>query len=61
MSQNQRVLAYLKKHRSITARQAMRMGIDRMAARRYDLIQMGYDIKTELVQRGKKRFARYSL
>lgn len=76
MTQNQRVLEYLKKNGSITAREASReLGVDRLSARVFDLrykpderkggIKRRYEIFTEMIEvktrYGKARVARYRL
>lgn len=51
MSQNDRLLAYLKKGRSIDPLNAWsRMGIYRLSARIYDLRQQGIEISSRLVE-----------
>ena len=47
---------------SLTPLQALRLyGCFRLAARIKDLRDEGFDIETEIVRRGKKRFAKYVL
>jgi len=57
------VLNFMEKKGSITSAQAAYMGIMRLSARIWDLRDMGYPIKTEMVRgRSKKvRYGRYSL
>ena len=46
-SQNQRLLAYLIEHQSITPLEALRrLGIYRLSARIFDLREKGYNITT---------------
>ena len=62
MSQNQSVLRWLKKGRTLTACEAAeRLNIWRLGARCWDLRRQGHRIIAERVQRGKVRFARYRL
>lgn len=62
MSQNNRILAHLKRGRAITALQALKLfNCFRLAARVNDLKSKGHDIVTTPIQRGAKRFASYSL
>lgn len=61
MSQKDRILSYLKR-RPITPIQALeKFGCFRLAARIEELRSEGYQIKTERVERGDKRYARYRL
>ena len=61
MSQCDQVLRHLKKA-PITPMQALQdYGCMRLAARIDDLRGKGYRIKTEMVKRNGKRFARYRL
>lgn len=50
MTQCELILDYMKAHGSITARQAYRMGIMRLASRIADLKKAGYDIKSDTVK-----------
>ena len=62
LTQEQKVLNHLKAHQSISGLTALRKyGIMRLAARIHYLKKFGYDIKTELVSNGKKKWAEYSL
>lgn len=46
MKQTERVLQYMKDHKTITPKQAMEeLGIYRLGARIYDLRQQGHEIK----------------
>ena len=67
MTQNERILAYLRDNGSITPLEAMeRFGIMRLGARIYDLRKQGLTIKKE-TEKGRNRFgeqtqfARYRL
>ena len=65
-SQNEQILSYLKKHKSITAMQALQMfGCFRLAARIYDLRQKGYEIISQNVKilggGEEKSIAKYTL
>ena len=62
MNQTNQILEYLKEGNSITPIEALnKFGCFRLGARIWDLKKKGYDIKTEMVQKGKKTFAKYSL
>lgn len=65
MSQNERVLAYMRTHKGITALDAIRLPggmVMRLAARIADLRDDGYTIDTEMEKTEKgKRYARYFL
>lgn len=50
MTQTEKILNYMNEHGSITARQAYKMGIMRLASRISDLRCAGYRIKTENVK-----------
>ena len=55
MSDCEKLLDYLKKHKRITSFTAFReLGNTRVGARVYDLRQQGYNISTKMVY-GKKR------
>lgn len=65
-TQNRAILKHLKKHRTITPMQALRLyGVFRLGARIYDLKDSGHKIITEIIEvtssRGKKRVAEYRL
>lgn len=46
-TQNERVLAYLQEHRTITPMEAwLKLGIYRLGARVFDLKQAGHDIRS---------------
>lgn len=50
-SQNDRLAAYLRKGRTITQMEALdKLGIFRLAARIYDLREMGLDIASDTVE-----------
>lgn len=62
MTQNQIILKHLKKHGSITPLQAInKYMILRLSARIFDLKDSGHNIKTTIIKKGNKRFAKYSL
>ena len=61
-SQRAAILADLEAGEVITSLDAVkRYGCLRLAARINDLREDGYDVITEIVQAGRKRYARYSL
>lgn len=62
MSQNQQILNHLKSGKSITPMEAfIRYGITCLAERCRDIRKKGIKIDTEIIHKGKKRFAKYSL
>ena len=62
MSQEKRILEYLKEGNSITPLDALnRFGCFRLGARIWNLKHSGHNIKEEDVRIGGKRFAKYSL
>jgi hypothetical protein len=60
-SQNDKILAYIKRRGSITALDAVRFGCLRLAARISDLRDMGIQIDSKLETKRKKTYARYTL
>ena len=50
MTQCELVLNYIEEHGSITARQAYKLGIMRLASRISDLKKAGFDIKSDTVK-----------
>lgn len=50
MTQCETVLNYIEEHGSITARQAYKLGIMRLASRISDLKRAGFDIKSDTVK-----------
>ena len=50
MTQCEKILNYMNEHGSITARQAYRLGIMRLASRISNLKAAGYKIKSETVK-----------
>jgi len=60
-SQNDKILAYIKRRGSITALDAVRFGCLRLAARISDLRDMGFQISSKLETKRKKTYARYTL
>ena len=50
MTQCELVLNYIEEHGSITARQAYKIGIMRLASRISDLKKAGFDIKSDTVK-----------
>ncbi len=62
MSQEQQILNHLKLGEGITPIDALqKFGCFRLAARIADLRKDGWDIHTEMVERGDKRWAEYHL
>ena len=62
VSQNQKILEYLKTHDYISPLDALNeFGCLRLASRVCDLKKQGYDIKTEIFYGKDKRFAKYRL
>lgn len=62
MSQSNQILKHLKKHKFIDPITAIKKYlIMRLAARIFDLKELGYDIKTIRVVKNKKVFAVYEL
>ena len=61
-SQNERILAWLQRGKSITAIEALnKFDCFRLSARIKDLRDCGIKISKEMVQKGYKRFACYKL
>lgn len=66
-TQNERILAYMDKHGSITQMEAMnKIGVMRLASRISDLRRLGYPIESQTVvvknrYREKCRIKRYSM
>jgi len=61
-NQTERIKRRLKSGLSITPIEALNLfGCFRLSARILEIRQEGFDVQTELVQQGNKRFARYSL
>lgn len=50
MTQCEKILNYMNEHGSITARQAYRLGIMRLASRISNLKAAGYKIKSETIK-----------
>lgn len=50
MTQCETILNYIEEHGSITARQAYKLGIMRLASRISDLKKAGFDIKSDTVK-----------
>lgn len=62
LSQEQKILAYLKQGHTLTPLQALHWyGCLRLAARVESLRKQGHLIMTDTVKRNGKRFAQYSL
>lgn len=66
MTQNEKILAYIKNHIYITQREAITLGIYRLSARIADLRAEGHDIDSELktvrnADGSRSRIAVYSL
>jgi Helix-turn-helix domain len=61
-SQNEEILAHLKKGRSISPIEALeRFGCMRLGGRIYELKKQGHQIETVMVQQNGKRYAEYRL
>ena len=60
-TQNDTVLAALKRMTLTQAEAAIELGIWRLSARIFDLRAMGYNIHTHWAGKGKTRYARYRL
>ncbi len=61
-TQNENLLAYLKRGKGITALEALsRFGCFRAASRINELREQGYKIKSEMITVNGKRVAKYSL
>jgi len=61
-SQNERILNHLLKGNSITPLQALSMfNCLRLSGRIHNLRSQGYEIKTDIVIKGNKHFAKYYL
>ncbi|MBR3463341.1 MAG: helix-turn-helix domain-containing protein [Clostridiales bacterium] len=50
MTQCETILNYIEEHGSITARQAYKLGIMRLASRISDLKKAGFDIKSDTIK-----------
>ena len=62
MTQNEAILAALKKGKRLTPLDALcEFGCNRLAARILDLRQAGHDIRSQMVKRGIKQVASYWL
>jgi hypothetical protein len=62
MSQNQKIKNHLLKGKPITPIEALnKFGCFRLAARINDLINDGIDIKSDLITKNGKKFAKYYL
>jgi hypothetical protein len=62
ISQNRKVLGFMRLHGSITPMQAIRhFKCYRLGARIYELKQIGYNIKSEGMKMQQSRFCKYSL
>ena len=62
MTQNERILKYLKENNGITSLEAtLRLNCTRLAARIADLEKMGHKFRHERVKEGKSTFVRYYL
>lgn len=62
MNQSEAILEYLKEGNKITPLDALdRFGCFRLASRISDLKKQGYNIKMEMISRGEKSYAEYSL
>jgi hypothetical protein len=61
MTQNKTILKMLTTGHTLTALDAVKMGIFRLASRVNDLRCEGWPIATTMITRKKKRFALYTL
>lgn len=62
MSQNNKILNYLKTGRKLDPMKALKkFGCFRLSARIFDLNQMGYNIECTNVSKNGKHFAEYEL
>lgn len=62
MSQNDKILKHLQEGKSLTPIDALnQFGCFRLSARIKDLKQDGYEIKTDIIDNGEKRYASYKL
>lgn len=62
MSQNEKILTYMRKQGGITAMDALKLcGCFRLSARIHDLRRDGHRIVTETVRRNNSNFAQYWL
>lgn len=61
MTQNQMVLRHLKRSTLDPLTALNRYGVFRLGARVWELKQLGYDIRSRLVEQNGKKFARYLL
>jgi hypothetical protein len=65
LSQTERIIKYVAEHGSITAKDALKFGVMRLASRMSDIKRKGYTFDTEIItvknRYGEKcRVARYS-
>lgn len=61
-TQNQQILKHLQDGNSITPIDALNLfDCFRLGARIYDLKAQGFNIHTELIHNGRKKFAKYTL
>ena len=62
MTQEEQILKHLQIIGSLTPLEALNLyGCFRLGARIWELRNQGHDIKMELVQHGKKHYAKYTL
>lgn len=62
MTQTQQIRAHLLKHHSITPLEALRKyKVFRLAARVNELRKAHFDVQTQIVSRGGKKFAKYTV
>lgn len=61
MTQNERILKYMKENDGITTMDAIRLGCTRLAARIAELEARGHGIRHERVTQNKKTFTCYRL
>ena len=61
-AQEKQILEHLQKGYSLTPLEALqKYGCFRLGARIYDLKQKGYNIHTDTITAGKKRYAQYTM
>jgi hypothetical protein len=61
MSQKETILAYCRRHGSISAKEAVGFGCFRLAARIHELRKMGYEFMVEYEEHHGGSHARYRL
>lgn len=62
ITQNRRVLGYMRQHKSITPLTALsRLGVMRLGARIWELKRAGHSIDSTLIASGNRHYSRYTL